>query len=687
MQAAAVLPESHDSAVSTPPEAPKNKLLQSLKSNLDKKAITSMSLGEFLELAKTDPGTYATPAQRLRKAIGEPEIIDTSARRDGMNLIFGGDTVARYPAFKDFFGMEKEIDKVVSFIDSAAKGNQQKRQIMYFRGPVGSGKSTVVERLKQLMEQEPIYVLKCKKTGQLSPYQDSPLSIFHENEEFIREEYPQIPAHALTTRLSRWAVKRLKHSDNDFEEAFDVVKVYPSRENQLAIFKLEPGDKTTQDISEVKGKFDISRVGQDDPLDPSVMLSETDPDCYIPGALGHANQGIFEFSEMFEAPKDIHLALLDATTMGECTGTKNIGLLPANCLIIAHSNDAQFQDYLRDPKSGTLMNRITKIDVPYTLRISEEQKIYKKELAKGEDSKNPIGPETLRILAEFTVVSRIDDGKEDKWKKFNDKHIVARVLDGEVPDGNGQKVPGIQELYAGMSEKLGFHGASTRFGMKTLSNTFNALRHQRIYEADPILLFKTLREDIPGEKDFSAAQKEKFLLIVERLEESYKKFIREELVEAYSDVSEELCQNKFETYIKQANAWLDDSHYKTSSGMAIDRNRLDQELKIMESAAGISDGKSFRATITRLYKDRKIEALENGGKGGMRWDTYPDMAKVIRTSLYKSLDDALAIIREDSTMQDDQSVKSRNSFRGNMESKGYTKTMIDRSLDLFPRLS
>jgi len=166
MQAAAVLPESHDSAVPTQPEAPKNKLLQSLKSKLDKKAVTSMSLGAFLELAKTDPGTYATPAQRLRKAIGEPVIIDTSSRRDGMNLIFGGDTVAYYPAFKDFFGMEEEIDKIVSFIDAAAKGNQQKKQILYLRGPVGSGKSTAVERLKQADgARAHLWFCKCKYNG------------------------------------------------------------------------------------------------------------------------------------------------------------------------------------------------------------------------------------------------------------------------------------------------------------------------------------------------------------------------------------------------------------------------------------------------------------------------------------------------------------------------------------------
>jgi serine protein kinase len=663
----------------------KNSLLQSVKSKRDQKREEVMSLSDFLEKARTDGGTYATPAQRLRKAIGEPEIIDTSTRKDELNLIFGGETVALYPAFKDFYGLEKTIDQIVSFIETAAKGGEQKRQILYFRGPVGTGKSSFTERLKQLMEKEPIYVLKCNKTGQVSPFQDSPFAVFRDHKDEVMAEYPSIPEHALTTRLSPWAVKRLQAAGNDMEAAFSVAKVYPSRENQLGIFKLEPGDKTTQDVSEVKGKFDISKIGQDDPLDPEKTLNETDPDAYMPGALGKANQGIFEFAEMFEAPKDIHLALLDATTMGECTGTKNIGLLPANCLIIAHSNDAQFQDYLKDPKSGTLMNRITKIDVPYTLRLTAERKIYEKRLAEGEYAREPIAPKTLDILAEFSIVSRMDDGRENKLKTY-DKHIMARVLDGQKPDGSGKAVPKIQELYENASQEQGFHGSSTRFAFKVLTNTFNAQRHAKIIEADPILLLRTLRENVAGEKDFSQQQKDQFQVVIGKLESDYKKYIQEEIIEAYSNTSAELCQNTFETYIKKANAYLDDSTYKTATGQPVNKSTLDSQLKIMEKAAGISDSEGFRRTITRIHKDRRIEALEGNGEP-LSWDAYPDMAKVIRASLYKSLKDALPVIRENSQMTDDQSLKNRSAFEKNMESKGYTRTMVARALDLFPDLT
>ena len=46
--------------------------------------------------------------------IGEPELIDT--RNDQrMSRIFGNRTIRRYPAFREFYGMEEAIEQIVSF--------------------------------------------------------------------------------------------------------------------------------------------------------------------------------------------------------------------------------------------------------------------------------------------------------------------------------------------------------------------------------------------------------------------------------------------------------------------------------------------------------------------------------------------------------------------------------------------
>ena len=67
------------------------------------------SLQEFLDICRENKMAYASAAERLLQAIGEPEMIDTSAE-PRLSRIFSNRVIARYPAFKDFYGMEEAIE-------------------------------------------------------------------------------------------------------------------------------------------------------------------------------------------------------------------------------------------------------------------------------------------------------------------------------------------------------------------------------------------------------------------------------------------------------------------------------------------------------------------------------------------------------------------------------------------------
>src|SRR5690606_5915732 len=134
------------------------------------------SLQEYLDLCKEDPGTYASAAERLLTAIGEPELIDTSTD-SRLSRIFSNKVIRRYPAFEDFHGMEECIDQIVSYFRHAAQGLEEKKQILYLLGPVGGGKSSLAEKLKQLMERVPFYAIKG------SPVFESPLGLFNPAED------------------------------------------------------------------------------------------------------------------------------------------------------------------------------------------------------------------------------------------------------------------------------------------------------------------------------------------------------------------------------------------------------------------------------------------------------------------------------------------------------------------------
>ena len=193
------------------------------------------TLQEYLQLCKDDPSTYATSAERLLMAIGEPEIIDTS-RDPRLSRIFSNKVIKRYPAFSEFYGMEESIESIVAYFRHAAQGLEEKKQILYLLGPVGGGKSSLAERLKALMQLQPIYCLKG------SPINESPLGLFDPVEDgAILEEDYGIPQRYVQTIMSPWAVKRLHEYGGDISQ-FTVVKRYPSILDQISVSKTEPGD-------------------------------------------------------------------------------------------------------------------------------------------------------------------------------------------------------------------------------------------------------------------------------------------------------------------------------------------------------------------------------------------------------------------------------------------------------------
>ena len=125
--------------------------------------------------APTTPSFYAGAAERLLRAIGEPVMVDTS-QDPRLGRIFMNRTIKIYPAFADFYGMEDTIERIVGFFRHAAQGLEERKQILYLLGPVGGGKSSLAERLKQLMEKRADLRAEGRRRDQ--PGFRSPLGLF-----------------------------------------------------------------------------------------------------------------------------------------------------------------------------------------------------------------------------------------------------------------------------------------------------------------------------------------------------------------------------------------------------------------------------------------------------------------------------------------------------------------------------
>ena len=623
-----------------------------------------MSLSEYLEGCREDPSMYASAAERMIAAIGEPQVIDTS-KDSRLGRVFLNRTIKIYPSMTGFFGMEDTIQRVVSYFQHAAQGLEERKQVLYLLGPVGGGKSSLAERLKALVETQPIYVLAVG--DELSPVFESPLGLFRpETMGALLERQYGIPARKLTGICSPWATKRLDELDGDISK-FSVVKLYPSRLKQIGVAKTEPGDENNQDISALVGKVDIRKLES---------YSQHDPDAYsYSGGLNRTTQGLLEFVEMFKAPIKVLHPLLTATQEGNYAGTENLGALPYQGVILAHSNESEWEQFKNNRNNEAFLDRICVVKVPYCLRATEESLIYKK-LLEGSDLAEAIcAPEVLEILARFCVLSRM---KEHQNSPIYSK---MRVYNGDNLKDTDPKAKSIQEYReaAGVSE--GMNGISTRFAFKVLSETFNYDNEE--IAADPVHLMYVLEQAIKREQ-FPKEVEDRYLdFIKSLLAPRYAEFIGREIQKAYIESYSEYGQNLFNRYIAYADAWIEEQDFKDAdTGQVFDRKILDAELSKIEKPAGIANPKDFRNEIVKFA----LRARANNQGKNPSWTSYEKIREVIEKRMFSQVEELLPVISF-GAKQDTKTEKQHGEFLERMRSRGYTERQVRRLVEWYMRVN
>ena len=612
-----------------------------------------LSLQDFLSLCKDDKSAYANAAERLLMAIGEPEVIDT-AQDPQLSRIFSNRVISRYETFKDFYGMEDAIEQIVAYLKHAAQGLEERKQILYLLGPVGGGKSSLAEKLKSLMQMVPIYVLSAN--GERSPVNDHPFCLFDSNEDgnLLKEEFG-IEKRYLRSIMSPWAAKRLHEFGGDISK-FKVVKVKPSILDQIAVAKTEPGDENNQDISSLVGKVDIRQLEH---------FSQDDPDAYsYSGALCRANQGLMEFVEMFKAPIKVLHPLLTATQEGNYNGTEGLSALPFDGMILAHSNESEWQTFRNNKNNEAFLDRVYIVKVPYCLRVSEEVRIYQKLLDHSELSKAPCSPSTLELLSQFSILSRL---KEPENSSIFSK---MRVYDGETLKDTDPKAKSYQEYrdFAGVDE--GMSGLSTRFAFKILSRVFNF--DQTEVAANPVHLFYVIEQQIEREQ-FPGETAEKYLEFLKGyLVPRYVEFIGKEIQTAYLESYSEYGQNIFDRYVTYADFWIQDQEYRDpETGQLFDRSALNNELEKIEKTAGISNPKDFRNEIVNFV----LRARANNNGTNPVWTSYEKLRTVIEKKMFSNTEELLPVISFNTkTSSEDQ--KKHDDFVARMMEKGYTEKQV-----------
>ena len=101
-----------------------------------------------------------------------------------------------------------------------------------------------------------------------------------------------------------------------------------------------PSDPKSQDITELVGSIDLSKMGE--------YGAESDPRAYrFDGELNIANRGMMEFIEMLKVDEKFLYVLL-TLAQEQNIKTGRFPLIYADEFVIAHTNEAEFQEFMAD---------------------------------------------------------------------------------------------------------------------------------------------------------------------------------------------------------------------------------------------------------------------------------------------------------------------------------------------------
>jgi serine protein kinase len=619
-----------------------------------------MSLDDFLTHCKADHMAYASAHECVLEAIGKPRLVNT-AEDARLSRIFQNRVIQSWDTFAEFHGMEETLMSLYAYFLHAAQGLEERKQVLYLLGPVGGGKSSLAEKIKSLCEAFPIYALKDPISGKISPLLESPLGLF-DRERFgpqLEDRYG-IPRRALSGIATPWALKRLKEYKGDISK-FRVVRVMPSVLNQVGIVKTEPGDENTQDISTLVGKVDLRMLER---------FAQDDPDAYsYSGALCLGSPRCVEFVEMFKAPLKVLNPILTATQEGNFKGTEALPAMPFNGFIMAHSNEAEWLKFRNNKDNEAFIDRVYLVKVPYCLRVDEEVRIYDKMLKASTLSEAPCTPQTLRTLAEFSVLSRLNVPENSSV------YSKLRSYNGENLKDVDPRSKSVKEYRddAGVAE--GFSGLSTRWAFKTISAAFN--RDPSEIAADPVNLLVVLEERL-AKDDLPDEYKRRLRgHIKEWIIPRFAEFLEKELQMSYLDAYGEYGQNLFDRYVTYADKWLLDEDWRDpDTGMQYSREALNSELEKIEKPAGISNPKDFRNEVVNFV----LRARAHGKNP--HWTSYEKLRMVIEKRMFSKTEDILPIISFEA--KGSQELEERHkSFVDRMVARGYTEKQVRRVVDWY----
>lgn len=529
----------------------------------------------------------------------------------------------------ELFGIEEPIARIVEYFKSAAQRLEVRKRILLLMGPVGGGKSTIVNMLKRGLEDwtrtegGAVYAIKdC-------PMHEEPLHLIpHQLRSEVEKHYGIYIEGDLCPQC-RYA---LDHTYGGRHEDVKVHRVVFSEKERVGIGTFSPSDPKSQDITELTGSIDLSTIGE--------VGVESDPRAYrFDGELNIANRGLMEFVEMLKVDEKFLYSLL-TLSQEQSIKTGRFAMIYADEVILSHSNENEYIAFAGNRKSEALQDRIILVKVPYNLRVSQEERIYDKLLHQSEALRNVhLAPHTLKVAAMFAVMTRLEEPKRqnvDIVKKM-------KLYDGE--DVEGYKSKDVRELKE-ETVREGMDGISPRYIINRLSS---ALVRDGVTCINPIDALRAIKDGFEQHTGISSEQRERYLNHISQARKEYDELAKIEVQRAFVYSFEEMARTMCNNYLDNVEAFCNKERIKdpiTEEEMEPD----EQLMRSIEEQIGISENakNTFRQEILI-----RISSYARKGKP-FEYNSHERLKEAIEKKIFADLKDVVKITTSAKTPDPDQ---------------------------------
>lgn len=600
-------------------------------------------LEDYLELIEGDKDIAALSHKRLYKEILSRGLSTMGESDERCNKLFDGDSVKIYDYFSSqFFGMERPLERVMRFLHSASMRGEESRQVLLLLGPVGAGKSALVEHIKKALEEtKSIFVLEgC-------PIREEPLHLIPRS---LREEFKEQYGIPIEGDLCPVCRHRLLNEYSGDYTKFPITESSFSIRGRKGVGVVPPMDPNTQDASLLIGSEDISKLDLYPEDDPRVLS--------LNGAFNVGNRGIVEFVEVFKNEIEFLHTMITATQEKSVPSPGKQAMIYFDGVIIAHCNEAEWNKFKSEHTNEAILDRIVRVNVPYCLEFDQETRIYQKMIDRS-DYDYHIAPHTLKIAAMFAVLSRLKPSNKvdalTKMKIYNGEEIIEK--------GFVKKLD-IKDLREEVEDE-GMTGISTRFIMKAIDA---ALADSTKNVITPISIRNTLIKQVK-EQIVNPDAREIYLQFLQKtLHDEYLSILEKEITKAFVTAYDEQAESLFNNYLDHAEAYVNAT--KVKDGITKEDMEPDESfLASIEEQIGIkgSSKNSFRADITSYMfaKLRRNEVID--------WRSYGPLREAIESKLVSSVRDITRIVTKSKSRDTKQQKKLNEMIKTLIDDYGYNE--------------